>query len=195
MRTVRLFSLLGIFVVASAAPTAAQVVELIVPQIGVTFVNYSGDLIDSDTGVGFEAGGKIRVGSRFFVEAGFYWTTAGADATGLDGSTTTDGLRIQDVSTPVAIGYKIIKSRPAAFRIFAGVVPSFVTSVSDNDFDVVKEDLKSTLWAGRAGLGVDLVIVSVDAGYDFGLSDIFEVGVDSVKRNEWFLQVGARFGF
>lgn len=195
MNKIRVFFLLAVCTVAAAAPGSAQVVELIVPQVGVTFVNYSGDLIDSDTGVGFEAGGKLRAGSRFFVEAGFYWTTAGADATGLDGSATTDGLRIQDVSIPVAIGYKIIKSRPAAFRIFAGVVPSFVTSVSDNDFDIVKEDLKSTLWAGRAGLGVDLIIVSIDAGYDFGLSDIFEVSVDSVKRNQWFILVGARFGF
>lgn len=195
MNKIRVFLLLAVFTIAASAHGSAQVVELIVPQVGVTFVNYSGDLIDSDTGVGFEAGGKLRAGSRFFVEAGFYWTTAGADATGLDGSATTDGLRIQDVSIPVAIGYKIIKSRPAAFRIFAGVVPSFVTSVSDNDFDIVKEDLKSTLWAGRAGLGVDLIIVSIDAGYDFGLSDIFEVSVDSVKRNQWFILVGARFGF
>ncbi|MEJ2335530.1 MAG: outer membrane beta-barrel protein [Gemmatimonadales bacterium] len=195
MRSVRLYSVLAVFTIAFVTPAAAQVVELIVPQVGVTFVNYSGDLIDSDTGVGFKAGGKVRGGSRFFVEAGFFWTTAGADATGLDGSATTDGLRIQDVSIPVAIGYKIIKSRPAAFRIFAGVVPSFPTSVTDNDFGIVKEDLKSTLWAGRAGLGVDLSIVSIDAGYDFGLGDIFEPPLPSVKRNEWFINVGARFGF
>jgi hypothetical protein len=185
----------GVIAIAASAPASAQVVELIIPQVGVTFVSYSGDLIDSDTGVGFEAGGKIRGGSRFFVEAGFYWSTAGADATIPAAGGTTDELRIQDVSIPVAIGFKIIKSRPAAFRIFAGVAPSFPTSVSENDFGIVKEDLKGTLWSGRAGLGVDLIFLSIDAGYDFGLGGIFEVGPDSVKRNEWFIDVGARFGF
>jgi hypothetical protein len=187
--------MLGLCALASAPAAQAQVVELIIPQVGVTFTSYSGDLIDSDTGVGFEAGGKIRAGSRFFVEAGFFWSTASADLTDLDDDMTADGLRIQDISIPVVIGYKVIKSRPAAFRIFAGVVPSFPTSVSDNDLGIVKEDLNGTLWAGRAGLGVDLVILSIDAGYDFGLGDIFAVSFDSVKRNEWFIDLGLRFGF
>jgi len=44
-------------------------------------------------------------------------------------------------------------------------------------------------------LGFDLVVLSFDAGYDFGLGNIFEVGTESVKRNEWFIELGARFGF
>lgn len=191
----RTLLLVGLLTLAGGASASAQVVELIVPQVGVTFMNYSGDDIDSDTGIGFEAGAKVRGGSRFYVEAGFFWSTAGADVTIPAGGTTTDGLRIQDVSIPVSIGFKVIKTRPLAFRIFAGVAPSFPTSVSENDFGIVKEDLKSTLWSGRAGLGFDFVILSIDAGYDFGLGNIFEVSPESVKRNEWFIDLGLRFGF
>ena len=32
-------------------------------------------------------------------------------------------------------------------------------------------------------------------GYDFGLGNIFQVGSESVKRNEWFIELGSRFGF
>ena len=185
----------GLFTLAWGASASAQVVELIVPQIGVTFVNYSGDDIDSDTGIGFEAGGKVRAGSRLYIEAGFFWSTAGADVTIPAGGATTDDLRIQDVSFPIAIGFKLIKTRPLALRLFGGVAPSFPTGVSDNELGIVKEELKGTLWSGRAGLGFDFVVLSFDAGYDFGLGNIFEVGAESVKRNEWFIELGARFGF
>ncbi len=195
MLRARTLLLLGLFTLAWRASASAQVVELIAPQFGITFVNYSGNDIDSDTGIGFEAGGRIRAGSRLYVEAGFFWSTAGADVTIPAGGGTTDDLRIQDVSVPVGIGFKLIKTRPLALRLFGGVTPSFPTGVSDNDLGVVKEDLNSTLWSGRAGLGFDLVVLSIDGGYDFGLGNIFELGTESVKRNEWFIELGARFGF
>ncbi len=173
-------------------------VELIIPQVGITFPHYSGDDLDSDTGIGFEAGGKIRAGGRLYVEAGVFWSSAGADVTGVGtGGPTTDDLRIQQVSIPVAIGFKVIKTRPLAFRIFAGAAPGFPTSVTDNDFGFDKDALNSTLWSGRAGLGFDLVLLSIDAGYDFGLGGIFESSppAPDTKLNEWFLDVGLRFGF
>jgi hypothetical protein len=170
MLRARTLLLLGLFTLAWRASASAQVVELIAPQFGITFVNYSGNDIDSDTGIGFEAGGRIRAGSRLYVEAGFFWSTAGADVTIPAGGGTTDDLRIQDVSVPVGIGFKLIKTRPLALRLFGGVTPSFPTGVSDNDLGVVKEDLNSTLWSGR-------------------------LGTESVKRNEWFIELGARFGF
>lgn len=195
MAHARTLLLVGLLSAGCGASASAQVVELIVPQLGITFVNYSGEDIDSDTGIGFEAGGKIRAGGRFYVEAGFFWTTAGADVTIPAGGTTTDDLRIQDISFPIAIGFKLVKTRPLAVRLFGGVAPAFPTGVSENDLDVIKEDLKSTLWSGRAGLGFDLVVLTIDAGYDFGLGNIFESSPESVKRNEWFIELGARFGF
>jgi len=191
----RTLLLVVLLTLAWGASASAQVVELIAPELGITFVSYSGDDIDSDTGVGFEAGGRIRAGGRLYVEAGFFWSTAGADVTIPSGGATTDDLRIQDVSVPVGIGFKLIKTRPLALRLFGGITPSFPTGVSDNDLGVVKEDLKSTLWSGRAGLGFDLIVLSMDAGYDFGLGNMFEGGSESVKRNEWFIELGARFGF
>lgn len=198
MHTKSIVPILGACVLAWASAANAQVVELIVPQVGITFVSYSGDDLDSDTGIGFEAGGKIRAGGRLYVEAGVFWSTAGADVTRVGiGGPATDELRIQQVSIPVSLGFKVIKTRPLAFRIFAGVAPGFPTSVTENDLDLVKDDLNSTLWAGRAGLGLDLVLISIDAGYDFGLGNIFETSppAPDTKLNQWFLDVGLRFGF
>ena len=105
-------------------------------------------------------------------------------------------LRLQDVRIPVVLGLKIIRSRVIALRIFAGGVPAFVTGVSVNDFDITKDDLKSAIWSGRVGAGLDFTLLTFDIGYDFGLSDLFAEtsGDDGVKRNAFFVAAGLRFG-
>lgn len=180
---------------ACTASLAAQTVEIL-PQIGISFPSYSGDEIDSDTGIGFVAGGKLRVGGRFYVEPGIFWATGEADVTDDEG--TTDKFRISDVRIPLVLGLKVIKSRVVALRIFGGAYPAFAGSVSDNDFDppITDEDLKGTLWSGRVGAGLDVTLVAIDVGYDFGLTDIFEdPEMPSVKRNMPFIEAGLRFGF
>lgn len=184
--------------VAGAAPMSAQMVEIL-PEVGVNLVTYTSgtdDVLESDTGIGFEAGVKVRIGGRFFVEGGGFWTTSGADVTSTDDQTT-DGFQIQDFRVPVVLGLKIIQSRAIALRVFGGAYPAFVTGVSDNDFGVEKEDLESAIWSGRAGAGLDFTLLTVDAGYDFGLSDVFkpEFEAEGVKRNGPFLEAGLRFGF
>lgn len=189
-------SLAMLLIAGTTAAAAAQLIEIL-PQIGVSGVTYTGDEVDSDTGVGFVAGGKLRVGGRVYLEGGVFWSTVGADVTSPPEGGTTDNVRIQDVRIPLALGLKVIKSRVIALRIFGGGYPAFVTSVSDNDFGVVKEDLKSTVWAGRVGAGLDFVLISADVGYDFGVSDLLEPGGldDTVKRNAFFIEAGLRFGF
>lgn len=185
--------------VGLSAPAVGQVVEIL-PQIGITTVNYSTDDFDSSTGVGFEAGGKLRVGARFYGEAGIFWSTASADVSETGSDETAGSLRISDIRVPVVIGVKLIKSRVIALRIFGGATPAFVTSVSGEGelVDVTKDDITSTIWAGRAGLGIDFTLISADAGYDFGFSDLSsmpEEGDSTVKRNGFFLEAGLRFGF
>jgi hypothetical protein len=87
-------------------------------------------------------------------------------------------------------------------RIFGGAYPAFVTSVSDDDEErgIVKDQLESTLWSGRAGAGLDFTLISFDVGYDFGFSSIFKDPeitsvVGDVKRNAFYLEFGLRFGF
>jgi len=193
---VALIALIGLAGFATQA--SAQVVEIL-PQIGVSFPMYSGDGVDSSTGIGFEAGGKLRIGGRFYVEPGVFWAynTADIAETGEEKA----AFAISDFRIPVVLGFKIIKSRVIALRIFAGAYPAFVTSVSDDDEerDIVKDDLNSTQWSGRAGAGLDFTLISFDIGYDFGLTEVIDLethpDAPSIKRNMFYLEFGLRFGF
>jgi hypothetical protein len=72
-----------------------------------------------------------------------------------------------------------------------------ISGVSDNDFGFVKDDLKSSVFSGKVGAGVDIAILAVDLAYEFGLSDVFEssAGLGGVKRNGWLAEAGLRFAF
>lgn len=187
--------LVPLVTLAFAAPLTAQTFEII-PQIGLTLTDYSGSGVNASVGAGFTAGGKVRFGRTFYVDGGFFWSWAGASVD--EGTLTSQSFYIGSIQTPVTVGYRILRASVVALRIFAGVVPSFVTSVSDTDLGIEKSDLNSTLWSGKFGAGVDILILAVDISYQPGFTDIFsnpDPGDPEVKQNSWLIEAGLRFGF
>jgi hypothetical protein len=183
--------LVPLVALAFAPPLAAQTFE-IVPQIGLTLSDYTGDNIEASTAAGFTAGGKVRIGRTFYVDGGFFWSWAGANVRDPGGMSS--NLYIGSVQIPVTIGYRI-GLKVIAIRIFAGALPSFVTNVS-TDFDVVKDDIQSTLWSGKFGAGIDILFLAVDIAYQPGFTDIFKDPMDpKVKQNSWIIEAGFRFAF
>jgi len=182
--------LVPIVMLAVAPPLAAQTFE-IVPQIGLTLSDFSGDDVEASTAAGFTAGGKLRFGRTFYVDGGFFWSWAGANVTSGGESSS---FYIGSVQIPVTIGYRI-GLKLVAIRLFAGVLPGFVTNVS-TDFDATKDDLVSTLWSGKFGAGLDVLIFAFDVSYLPGFTDIFKDPTDpKIKQNSWLVEAGFRFAF
>jgi hypothetical protein len=187
--------LVGMCVIAFAVPAAAQAQTFeIIAQIGGQLGEYSGDDVVSGTDFGFNAGGKVRVGSGFYVDGGVFW---GANGGSVDSGGTEDDVVVSGVRFPVTVGFRILRASIIDLRIYGGGVLDVASSVNDNDFGIVKDDVKSSIFSGRVGAGLDFTLIALDLGYEFGLSDVFEdsAGLGAVKRNGWFGEVGLRFGF
>lgn len=185
--------LTGLFVVALALPVAAQAQSFeIIAQIGGQLGKYSGDGVVSSTDVGFNAGGKVRLGSGFYVDGGVFW---GANGGSVDSGGTKDDVVVSGVRFPVTAGFRILRAAILDLRIYGGGVLDVTSSVKDNDFGIVKDDVKSSIFSGRVGAGLDFTLIALDLGYEFGLSDVFEssAGLGGVKRNGWFAEAGLRF--
>lgn len=188
MKRLCLLVLVPLFLVAP--PAVAQTFE-IVPQLGLTLSDYTGDDVSASTAAGFSAGGKVRVGRTFYVDGGFFWSWAGAN---VNFGGESNSFYIGSVQIPVTIGYRLGLT-VVAIRFFAGVVPNIVTNVS-TDFDVVKDDIQSTLWSGKFGAGVDVLIFAFDLAYQPGFTDLFKDPNDpEIKQNSWIFEAGFRFGF
>ena len=181
---------------AVADPASGQVVEIL-PQIGVTSIDYSVEDLDSSTGAAFEIGGKVRIGPRFYVEPGIFYKYGGGTLT--DGTDEGD-LDIGDFRFPVVVGLKVVASRVLELRVFGGGNVAFVTTASGSGAleEVEKDDIAGTLWGARAGAGVDFTLITVDVGYDWGLTNMVadpEPDDPELKTNGFFIEAGLRFGF
>lgn len=185
-------------ILAFPAAASAQVFE-VVPQIGVTLGQFSGDNIDSSAEIGFSAGGKVRLGSGLYVDGGIFWTAAGGEMTAdIGNGTQTDAFFVRSIRVPVTVGVRVINARIVALRLFGGGAFNIVSGVGDTDFGFEKEDFRSTILAGRAGVGIDLAILAVDVAYEFGFTNIFDEGaypsLDDVKQRGFVAEAGLRIG-
>lgn len=178
---------------AIPATAYAQNFELII-QAGATIGQYSGDDISSSSQVGFQGGGKVRFGGPFYIDGGILW---GVNGGSIDDGTISDDVMTTNIRFPVTFGVRVLRARVLDLRFFLGGVFDAVSSVQDNDFGIVEDDVKSSAFSGRVGAGLDVAILAFDLAYEFGFSDSFEqsAGLGSVKRNGWAAEVGLRFAF
>jgi hypothetical protein len=171
----------------AAAQSETPNTLVINPQIGINAATLSGetDNIQHDANVGWQIGGYLRYGKRFYIQPGIFWHYMNTETT--DASSVEDFKFEQQISTiqvPVCVGFNIIDD--------------------DNAADLDKDDINSTQWLGRIGAGLDFTMFTVDLGYDYGFSKFYtdeliaEValgGIDAsdTKIQEFFLNFGLRF--
>ena len=77
-------------------------------------------------------------------------------------------------------------------RLFISAVPSFVLDVGNNDYpDFTKSDVNDATIYGQAGLGVDVLFLSIDLGYNYGFNDVFKN--QKSRPGQAFVNLGFRF--
>jgi len=213
MRTTKLMTI-GIvalaLVVLSASFAAAQSETastlVINPQIGVNGSTLSGNPegVKNEANVGWQIGGYLRYGKRFYIQPGIFWHYMSTETTSDFNDIKTDN-KISTIQVPVCIGFNIIDGDGLVLRAFAGAAVSFLTSVDEGDY-IKKDDINSTQWLGRIGVGLDFTMFTADLGYDYGFSSFYSdetieeianapLGLDisDVKIQEFFLNFGLKF--
>jgi hypothetical protein len=103
------------------------------------------------------------------------------------------------------IGYNFVGTEsPFGFRIFTGPNAAFRLSGEIGEEGVVGDvdpvdNLQSVIFGWNVGLGIDFIkYVFVDAGYQIGITEIFEdtEGLNTgIRNNLFYLNAGLRFVF
>ena len=187
------FSLV-LFVLATA-PAYSQL-EL-KPGIGINFTGVSKDPQggESKAQVGWQIGGTVLYGKKFYGEGGVFYAKKSTEFTSttanLNFETGISGLRI-----PAMIGYHLLGEEKGAFalRIFGGGSAFIVTSVTGEGLS--KDDFESPTWGVFAGAGVDFLMFFVDLKYEWSLTDVSKLStVDIGKSRSIFATAGIRMPF
>jgi hypothetical protein len=185
-------------ILATAFMLQAQIE--IKPTFGLNFSKLTSEpeSFNQSARVGYQFGGSVQIGKKLYVEPGIFWLKMGsemvhANQNDLDFKTDINGMRI-----PVFVGYQIIggdEENIFGLRVFGGPTGSWITKIEANDTELEKDDFNSFLWGIDAGVGVDIWLIFIDWGYEWGLSEVFKDDPNNAKNNAFWGNVGFRFRF
>ena len=112
-------------------------------------------------------------------------------------------INFQSIDVPLLVGYKFLDLKLIRFRIWGGPVVSYVLnkeySLSINGTNqsehITRDDFKDTTWSAQLGAGLDLLMLTIDIGYEFGMDDFLTIhSLDdfSLRNNLLFCSIGWR---
>jgi hypothetical protein len=185
-----------LFLALMVAGQACAQVEL-KPGIGITFSDVSKNPANGEvtSQLGWQLGGSILFGQKFYGEGGVFYATKSTAFTvasaNLEFENDLNGVRI-----PVILGYHLLGDQKDQFalRIFGGGSAFIVTSVSAPGAS--KDDFTSPTWGVFAGAGLDILMFYVDVQYEWSLSDVSSLStVDIGKSRSFIANAGLRLAF
>jgi hypothetical protein len=148
--------------------------------------------------LGYQFGGSVQFGKKLYLEPGVYWVKMGSELVHADQASFNYETNINLIRIPVFVGYQIIggdKENIFGLRVFGGPTGSWVTKISANDNDLDKEEFSNFLWGIDVGAGVDVWLLFLDFGHEWGLNDVFKDDPTNAKNHAWWWNLGVRIRF
>jgi hypothetical protein len=131
------------------------------------------DIINNQAKVGFLAGAYARVSVLgFFVQPELYYAQSSTEITLQQIGSTNVSKEVNKLNTmniPILFGTKF-----GPFRVNAGPVATIMlssTNIVDN-VSGLKQDMDKANWGLQAGVGLDILKISLDARYETGISKL-----------------------
>ncbi len=167
---------------------------LIVNEISINSTEYQ-----SVFAPGFILGATYKRGRFFYWEAGARYSNPVYNLNDIsktsDPSNILDGVfSVRSIDVPITLGINVlsITSRIVGLRVFVSAVPTFALGVGSNDIGVTKDNINQFMMFGQGGIGVDAAFLFLEAGLNYGFTDLFINDIQS-KPYQLFLTLGFRF--
>lgn len=166
------------------------------PKIGYNTSKLSVDRSDIKTDLknSFQFGLFARFGKKYYLQPELNWLTQGGVFKNTEEQENLEKfdqeIKLKTVQVPVLIGVKLVNLKIMNLRAHAGPVASFVTdkeidSKKLNDyFEPIKQaDLKDIIWSAQIGLGVDVLMFTLDIRYNLGLNKVIgDINLENGER-------------
>jgi len=172
--------LLAILTLTAFVCTTAFSQVQINPKIGYNIYDVSDEegVFEADGQSGFNVGVDFRIGDAIYVQPGIHYYALNVDFEGIAEDDddlqdlVVDDVRRQTLRIPVVVGTSFFNSDNFGLRAFVGGAAFVPFDVDENNvFGISKEDYRPVNFGATVGVGLDLKRVTIDASYDFGLTD------------------------
>jgi len=146
---------------------------------------------ESAYGTGFLFGAAYRKGRFGYWEIGLNYNNTAISLK--EENILEDNLQIRQLELPLLGGINLLSltRRVVGVRIFGGAVPGYILGISNNPFFLDEDDFERFQIAGRAGVGVDVLFLFVELGYQYGFIDLLK-NQDS-NLSQFDFRLGVRF--
>jgi hypothetical protein len=184
------------FILASTIVVNAQGVFSLGPKIGYnsnTLTNNS-DSINSSIKNSFQIGAFMRIGSKVYIQPEInYQVIKGSLDKSLGSSSMNQALTIKSIKVPALIGIKLINKSMVNLRVMAGPAVTFLENKKLDPMHMGElwpiqsvNDLKNSIWSVQMGAGLDVLFMTLDVRYEFGIDNIYTGSSDFKMKNNIF---------
>jgi hypothetical protein len=166
------------------------------PKIGYNTSKLSTDLdsISESIKSNFQIGAFARFGKKLYLQPEIFYATSGGTLK-REGTTLKEDVKINNLSIPVLVGFKIINAKVINLRVMAGPVANFILGTKVTADELVTDplqdsDFKKASWGMDLGAGVDVFFLTLDVRYEWGLNNIYNVpdgGTDQTLKSNLFI--------
>jgi hypothetical protein len=70
-------------------------------------------------------------------------------------------------------------------------VPGYITHIEDNFFGLAEDDFRRFQFGGRLGVGIDVLFIFVEGGYQYGFIDLLDE--ENSNLSQLYFVLGFRF--
>ena len=157
--------------------------------ISTSTILLSNSTYESAYAAGYLLGFSYRKGRFGYWEIGVNYNNS---AVSLEGANVLEeNMEIRQLEVPLSAGINLLSAtrRVLGVRLFGGVVPGYIAGVEDNPFNLVDDDFNRFQLGGRVGVGIDVLFLFIEGGYQYGFIDVLN------DQNSNLSQLDLRLGF
>ncbi|MBW6459083.1 MAG: PorT family protein [Bacteroidales bacterium] len=153
------------------------------------------DSLVSTSKAGYQIGASLAVGRQLYIEPGLFYTKLTQNFTPSDPENPEFVYSANYLRVPVNFGFQFIGHTTsfAGLRIFLGPSMLIPLSVKENEFGLVKDDLKSPQFDFSVGAGLNIWFLFLDVSYGWGLTPQYKVDPIEAKMQAFYANLGFRF--
>jgi hypothetical protein len=144
----------------------------------------------------FQIGAFARFGKKLYIQPEIFYGTSGGTLEIEGSAVKKEEVKFNNLSIPVLVGFKLIDAKVFNIRVMAGPVANFILGTKVEASEVIEDplqdnDFKNASWGMDVGAGVDVLFLTLDIRYEFGLNNIYNGSEDhSIKSKLFIVSLG-----
>jgi len=135
----------------------------------------------------------MRLGNKIYLQPEAIFTTKGGIFSQNDFFHARE-IELSTVEIPLLIGAKVIDLKAANLRIMFGPSMSFILDkdiVMRDNFERFDPDkIKNAMWGIQGGIGMDVLMFTLDVRYEFGLSNLSDIEGVEIRNSLFNVSLG-----